>query len=173
MGTLYLWPRRENKAMNLNYVLEEIGDRVRAERKARNLTRKELARRAGMSDNGIKRLEEGRGCYLTTLLQIGEALSMPMSDLLSANWKLPQKLPSLTQRQSVVLGALAEGGSLFEAGARIGLTGQQMASHLSLIYRRLGLQHRYEYRDDRRAAAIQIAREHHLINEGTYDEAHG
>jgi DNA-binding NarL/FixJ family response regulator len=98
---------------------------------------------------------------------------MPISDLLSADWKPPQKLPSLTGRQTIVLGALAKGGSLSEAGARIGLTGPAMASHMSLIYTRLGIRHRYEYRDDRRAAAIQIAREYHLINEGTDDQAHG
>src|SRR6478609_8095168 len=63
--------------------MAELGSRIRALRKARDLTQKQLAERAGLSEISIKTLEAGkyspRG---DTLDKLARALGVPISNLL-------------------------------------------------------------------------------------------
>jgi transcriptional regulator with XRE-family HTH domain len=61
-------------AMNNLAVLREIGVRVRRERLNQNLTQERLAREAGVSRRVILDLEKGKGCVLSSLVEILRAL---------------------------------------------------------------------------------------------------
>jgi len=154
-------------------VLDQIGSRVYAERKARNISKRALSERVGLHLNALKRIEDGGGCYLTTLIRMANALDMSLGELLAEDWTPPKRRPTLTPRQTIVLEAVIEGGSLAEVGKRIGVSGSTVGSALSTIYTRFGIRHTFEYRDERRAAAIRIARTHGLISKGSDDETNG
>jgi len=66
--------------------MAELGSRIRALRKARDWTQKELAERAGLSEISIKTLEAGkyspRG---DTLDKLARAFAVPVSSLLGEN----------------------------------------------------------------------------------------
>jgi len=55
-------------------VLGAIGDRVRRERLNQNRTQSEVATHSGVGLNVIKRLENGRGCNLSSFVRILRAL---------------------------------------------------------------------------------------------------
>ncbi|MFO7560644.1 MAG: helix-turn-helix domain-containing protein [Desulfobacterales bacterium] len=61
-------------SMNNQAVLREIGDRTRRERLNQNLTQETLAQRAGVSRRVILDLEGGKGCGLSSLIEILRAL---------------------------------------------------------------------------------------------------
>ena len=55
--------------------LRELGDRLRAMRLCRHLSRRELARRSGISERYIARIESGSGnVSVVLLLRLGQAL---------------------------------------------------------------------------------------------------
>jgi putative transcriptional regulator len=60
--------------MNSYAVLKEIGVRMRRERLNQNLTQETLAGRAGVSRRVILDLEKGKGCGLSSLIEILRAL---------------------------------------------------------------------------------------------------
>ncbi|HSQ75764.1 MAG TPA: helix-turn-helix transcriptional regulator [Bacteroidota bacterium] len=55
-------------------ILETIGERVRTERLNQNRTQLDVAKHSGVGLNVIKRLENGRGCTLSSLVRILRAL---------------------------------------------------------------------------------------------------
>lgn len=57
-------------------ILEELGDRLRRERLNRNLTRENLAERAGVSVKTIHNLEVGEGPSLTTVIRVMRGLGL-------------------------------------------------------------------------------------------------
>jgi transcriptional regulator with XRE-family HTH domain len=61
----------------------ELGARIRAARRARGLTQEELARRAGMSLNGVASLEQGerKDPHFSTLSHIADALDTSIGEL--------------------------------------------------------------------------------------------
>jgi len=61
-------------SMNNQAVLKEIGVRTRRERLNQNLTQETLAQRAGVSRRVILDLEGGKGCGLSSLIEILRAL---------------------------------------------------------------------------------------------------
>jgi DNA-binding NarL/FixJ family response regulator len=67
----------------------------------------------------------------------------------------------LTPRQAAVLAAASDGAPLATVAARLGTTRTQIASRLSEAYRALDVA--WLPRDERRAAAVRIARRHGLI----------
>lgn len=142
-------------------VLADIGDRIRAERKARHWTHTELGRRTGMSVATVKRLENGE-TSLSGFVRACAALEVPMGRLLSDEWRLPVPGPSLTVRQVEVLRVVADGRPLSVAAPVLGMTPQGLASVLSGIYRRLGVAD--VARDRRRQAAVRVAVDHGLFD---------
>ena len=60
--------------MNSQAVLKEIGVRIRRERLNQNITQVALARLAGVSRLVILDLERGKGCGLSSLIEILRAL---------------------------------------------------------------------------------------------------
>ncbi len=60
--------------MNSQAVLKEIGVRIRRERLNQNITQVALARLAGVSRRVILDLERGKGCGLSSLIEILRAL---------------------------------------------------------------------------------------------------
>ncbi len=60
-----------------------IGERVRAGRKALHLSQEEVARRAGVSLNQVNRLERGEivDPHYSTLLSLAQALGVPVEAL--------------------------------------------------------------------------------------------
>jgi DNA-binding NarL/FixJ family response regulator len=138
---------------------------------ARNWTQNELGTRAGLSQNAIKRLEGAEGCFFSTYILACKALGLPLNYILSTEWTVPKQIPTLAHRQAEVLEALAKGGSLADAGKRLGMSGYSVASHLSRIYERLGVT--YEPSGTRRADAIRIARQYNLIKKDSNDQTDG
>ncbi|RLC00820.1 MAG: transcriptional regulator [Deltaproteobacteria bacterium] len=60
--------------MNSHAVLKEIGVRMRRERLNQNLTQETLAQRAGVSRRVILDLEKGKGCGLSSFIEILRSL---------------------------------------------------------------------------------------------------
>ncbi len=61
-------------SMNNQAVLREIGVRIRRERLNQNLTQETLAQQAGVSRRVILDLEGGKGCGLSSFIEILRAL---------------------------------------------------------------------------------------------------
>lgn len=57
-------------------ILDELGERLRRERLNRNLTRENLAERAGVSVKTIHNLETGGGPSLTTVIRVMRGLGL-------------------------------------------------------------------------------------------------
>jgi DNA-binding NarL/FixJ family response regulator len=146
---------------DLDDELADIGDRIRAERKARAWTRTDLGQRIGMHVNTVKRIEDGQGT-IRGLVLVCKALDIPMADLLSPDWRMPSPAPFLTPAHIRVLSAVAETGSLGRAAALLRMTPAGVASHMSEIYRRTGVAGLP--RGQRSAAAVQVARQHGLLS---------
>lgn len=71
-------------------LLEEVGKRVRAQRKARGLTLKALAAGAGLSERFVGALEAGRAnISVLNLAQVGQVLALPLSALLEGAQAAP------------------------------------------------------------------------------------
>ncbi len=60
-----------------------IGDRIRAARKAAELSQEEVARRAGLSLKGMGEIERGdvEDPHISSLAKIARALEVPVEDL--------------------------------------------------------------------------------------------
>lgn len=148
--------------LDVDEVIADIGDRVRAERQALGWSQVTLAERVGMTDQRIRRLESG-AVSLRNLLEVCSAMGVEVSELLSPQWRLPLQVASLTDRQVEVLQAAADGAPLSEVAAdRLKMPREGLASHLSEVYRRLGVADLPL--GARRAAAVRIARERGLLD---------
>lgn len=145
-------------------VLADIGDRIRAERRARGWSQTELARRAGLDWGTVKRLENGVG-WLRTFTQACWGLEVPMDYLLSDRWQMPtrtQPALALSEQQVRVLRAVADGRSITAAALALGIPRGGVAAQMSQIYRRLGVADLPQA--ERRAAAVRVAKQHGLID---------
>jgi transcriptional regulator with XRE-family HTH domain len=62
-----------------------LGERIRAERKAQKITQEELAHRAGMSLRAYTSLERGEAVdpHISTLRRIASGLDLPVEELLT------------------------------------------------------------------------------------------
>ena len=79
--------------------LQVLGDRVKAARARRGMTRKILARDSGVSERYLAQLESGRGNISIALLrQVAGAMSMPIADLVREGADRPVELTLLMQR---------------------------------------------------------------------------
>ncbi|MGW2725648.1 helix-turn-helix domain-containing protein [Streptomyces sp. NPDC001492] len=142
-------------------VLADIGDRIRAERKARGWSQTELGLRSGLSLNTIKRVETGR-TTLRGFVAACAALQVGIGELLSGDWCLPEQRPRLTPAQVRVLRAVADTGSVEAAAASLRVPVGALSPRLSEIYRRLGVAH-LRRGGERRTAAVRVARQHGIL----------
>ncbi len=79
--------------------LGTLGDRVRAARARRGMTRKILARDSGVSERYLAQLESGQGNISIALLrQIAQAMSLPLGELVRDGAERPIELTLLAQR---------------------------------------------------------------------------
>ncbi|WP_331764778.1 transcriptional regulator [Streptomyces sp. NBC_01238] len=153
-------------------LLADVGDRIRAERRARGWTQEQLGQRSNMSRQAIKRLENGASTMpLLSLADVCEALGMSMSDLLSEQWQMPTLPPRrrgvtgvLSPRMAAVLRVAASGISLTQVAEQLGMPRPVVSSRLSEAYRVLGVADLP--RDERRAAAVRVAEARGLFNTG-------
>ncbi|AVH58368.1 MULTISPECIES: helix-turn-helix transcriptional regulator [Streptomyces] len=61
-----------------------VADRVRTERRRRNLTQEQLAHDAGLAPRTVVSLESGRhGCHLDVLYALARAMGVTVADLVS------------------------------------------------------------------------------------------
>lgn len=142
----------------------DIGDRIRAERHARGWSQTQLAQHAGATRAQVHNLEDGNIVFRTFLAACW-ALRVEPAHILSDGWVLPEPARErlrLTPMQTRVLAAAVSGDRLPVVAARLGTTRQVVAARLSEAYRLLGVSHLPVA--DRRAAAVQAAREHGLLS---------
>lgn len=79
--------------------LTVLGERVRAARVRRGMTRKILARDSGVSERYLAQLEAGQGNISIGLLrQVAEAMSLPLGELVREGAERPIELTLLVQR---------------------------------------------------------------------------
>ncbi len=80
---------------NQDGYLAHLGERVREERARRGMTRKILARDAGLSERYLAQLESGKGNISIALLRrVAEALNQPMARLVGDEAGTPVELPA-------------------------------------------------------------------------------
>lgn len=86
-------PPRRAPALGKHTFLVALGERVRAQRSHRGLTRKALAQAAGVSQRHLASLETGVGnASILVLLQVAQALKCGLGDLLGSDAHAPQRL---------------------------------------------------------------------------------
>ena len=79
--------------------LAVLGERVRAARVRRGMTRRILARDSGVSERYLAQLEAGQGNISIALLrQVAEAMSLPLGELVREGAERPIELTLLVQR---------------------------------------------------------------------------
>jgi len=142
-------------------LLADIGDRIRAERKARGWSQTELGHRAGLDRAAVGRLENGN-TTLRCFIAACTALQVDFVQVLSGQWQVPALRPSLTPAQHRVLRAVAVEGSASAAATRLGIPLDTVTSRLSEIYRRLGVTGARRG-EERRVAAVRAAVQHGLL----------
>lgn len=63
--------------MRSNYdTFDELRDAIKARRLKRKLSKKELARRAGVGENTVLRMEQGQSCTTATLAAVCDVLGI-------------------------------------------------------------------------------------------------
>lgn len=144
----------------LDDVLADIGDRIRAERKAIGLSEAALAEQAGLDRATVRRVQDGVGS-LRTFLRVCTSLRVDLDYLLSDQWRMPEAGASLTSTQARVLAAVRQGDPIAEVAVRLGMSQGAVGSHLTRIYQRLGVTHLPVA--ERRSAAVRVALQHSLL----------
>jgi XRE family aerobic/anaerobic benzoate catabolism transcriptional regulator len=79
--------------------LQALGERVRATRARRGMTRKILSRDSGVSERYLAELESGRGnASITILRQIADAMNLPIADLVREGAEPSAELALIIER---------------------------------------------------------------------------
>jgi XRE family aerobic/anaerobic benzoate catabolism transcriptional regulator len=155
-------PRSANASDEKNPFLVALGDRVRALRSRRGVTRKSLALTADVSERHLANLEYGLGnASILVLLQVAEALQCPLAELIgdvttsSPEWLLIRELlerrdDATLRRVRVAIRELLGTGSAPAHPARVALLGLRGAGK-STLGRRLA--------DDLGCPFIELSRE--------------
>ncbi|MFI8792639.1 helix-turn-helix domain-containing protein [Streptomyces sp. NPDC055105] len=141
-------------------VVADLGDRVRAERRARGMSAQALAERAGLSLAQVKYTEAG-GQSLHSYVAICWALGLSLDALASPGWSASERV-AVTPRQAQILRAAADGGSLLTIASRLGTTRQVVGARLSELYRLFDVAHFPV--GERRSALLRAARDRGLLD---------
>ena len=89
--------KREAEASDSIY-LAQLGERIRAARARRGMTRKILARDSGVSERYLAQLETGQGNISIILLrQVAQAMGLPLADLVREGPEQPVEFSLLVQ----------------------------------------------------------------------------
>src|SRR3954454_14065489 len=90
-------PVAGGRAYGCDMTLSTLGERVRRLRAERGMTQEQLAERAGVSVDLVKKLEQGRreSARLTTLTKLAQALDVSRSELLDRRSRLDGGTSSL------------------------------------------------------------------------------
>lgn len=75
---------------NNEFILRELGQRIKEIRIRRSMTQKELARNAGVSFSTVVRIENGEGVNIENLMKIMRILEL----LKNFNILIPEQLPT-------------------------------------------------------------------------------
>ncbi|NEC17923.1 helix-turn-helix domain-containing protein [Streptomyces parvus] len=156
---------------DLDDLAADIGDRIRAERLHRGWSQAQLGARAGLTKKHVGAIEAGHTTLpVMRLAQLCHGLGMPMSDLLSDQWVMPErKTPRvLTPRQVQILAEARTGAPLSVIAVRVGMARESVSARMSEVYRVLGVAH-LPY--GRREAAIRVAVERGLLEPAVLDDA--
>ena len=158
---------------DLEELVADIGDRIRAERQHRGWTQAELGTRAGVSGKCVGLTERGIGILpIVRLAELCAGLGVSLGYLLSDDWQMSGrkvKPQLLTPRQAQVLAESRSGLPLSGIGKRVGIPTQAVGARLSEAYRLLGVSHLPHGR--RREAAIRAAVERGLLPPTLIDDA--
>ncbi len=108
--------------------LAGLGERVRAARARRGMSRRILARASGVSERYLAQLEAGRGNISIGLLRrVAGAISIPLADLVREGGERPVDLTLLIRKlERLEPEALAEAGRLLAAALNPGGAAQRM-----------------------------------------------
>ncbi|MDX3343444.1 helix-turn-helix transcriptional regulator [Streptomyces sp. ME02-6979.5a] len=156
---------------DLDDLVADLGDRIRAERLHRGWSQAHLGTRAGLPKKYVGLAEAGHAALpVVRLAQLCHGLGMPMSDLLSDRWVMPErKTPRvLTPRQVQILAEARTGAPLSVIAVRVGMPRESVGSRMSEVYRQLDVAH-LPY--GRREAAIRVAVELGLLEPAALDDA--
>jgi len=127
-----------------NPFLSALGERVRALRARRGMTRKALALAAGVSERHLANLEYGIGnASILVLLQVAGALQYPLGDLISDTGSgstelllirelLEHRDEATLQRVRVMIGEMLGTGGAVERSTRVALIGLRGAGKSTL-----------------------------------------
>ncbi|MFJ6238956.1 helix-turn-helix domain-containing protein [Streptomyces griseus] len=156
---------------DLDDLTASIGDRIRAERLHRGWSQSQLGTRAGLTKKHVGAIEAGHTALpVVRLAQVCHGLGMPMSDLLSDRWVMPErKAPRvLTSRQVQILAEARTGAPFSVIAVRVGMPRESVSARMSEVYRLLDVAH-LPY--GRREAAIRAAEERGLLEPAVLDDA--
>lgn len=156
---------------DLDDLVADLGDRIRAERLHRGWSQAQLGTRAGLPKKYVGLAEAGHAALpVARLAQLCCGLGVSMSDLLSDRWVMPErKTPRvLTPRQVQILAEARTGAPLSVIAVRVGMPRESVGSRMSEVYRQLDVAH-LPY--GRREAAIRVAVELGLLEPAALDDA--
>ncbi|MDQ1039911.1 transcriptional regulator with XRE-family HTH domain [Streptomyces sp. V3I8] len=90
--------------------MQEFGKYLKRMREVQNISIRELARRSGLDDGGLTRLERGeRTPQPNTLKALATALAVPLTDLFAkAGYVTPTDLPSMSTYLQICHGELSD-----------------------------------------------------------------
>ena len=81
-----------SKPKALSPWLKELGDNIRRERIAQNVTQQQLAETADLNIRNVQRIEAGEiNVLLTTAVRICKALDCPLEKLMPTRSKMPSE----------------------------------------------------------------------------------
>ena len=112
----------------LDAYLAQLGERVRAARSRRGMSRKILSRASGVSERYLAQLEAGKGNISIALLRkVAEAMSVPLADLVREGGERPVDLTLLLRKlERLQPVELAEANRVLTEALGLGETAQRM-----------------------------------------------
>ncbi len=119
---------RSNGDGGLDAYLTGLGERVRAARARRGMSRRILSRASGVSERYLAQLETGKGNISIALLRkVAEAMSVPLADLVREGRERPVDLTLLIRKlERLQPDELAEANRVLTEALGLGRTGHRM-----------------------------------------------
>ncbi len=125
---------KETPDPELTRFLSGIGDRVRAARAKRGMTRRILARDSGVSERYLAQLETGTGNPSIALLrQVSISMDVPLSELVTGEAGVPTAIQPLTQQLHAMTAEQLEEASKALSAITGTTTSNKRAQRIGLI----------------------------------------